>query len=428
MDDAAVDNMGSQDGSPGGSSRSRGRPAKLKKRPAPAPFLMRLPPKGQLLPPLIAVMKYVWFEKKNLWSERDFAAHFRMSNSAWHKWKVRFEEAEREFEEARRSGRTAPPVTLLDVTLSDPVPRVFSLPEEIVERRELLRQIVEDPNFKFGTAVDFNVELFVRHDINVSPDTTRRDLQALGFVHKVRGTAPQLSDRDIRDRLAFANKMLELAIDPASLAFSDECYFGCGDTRRFQYVREGEEPEPIEEKRWVTKCHVFGIITKSQYGLWRLPASGQGGGGRGGCNSGNFTQVLGRGSKHLKDILKPENSAPLTLVLDGASIHTSTTTRQFFEEMEIKTLVGGGKGDLSWPANSPDLNPIENWWAILKQKVGAGECATRLDRSPETDELLHAAIKKAAASTPKEVFERLNASFTDRLRLCVALGGHYTGY
>eukprot|EP00644_Phytophthora_capsici_P018713 jgi/Phyca11/132462/e_gw1.168.7.1 len=46
---------------------------------------------------------------------------------------------------------------------------------------------------------------------------------------------------------------------------------------------------------------------------------------------------------------------------DNASIHTSRETMDFFEEQKIKLL--------DWPARSPDLNPIENLWAMMARTV-----------------------------------------------------------
>ena len=45
---------------------------------------------------------------------------------------------------------------------------------------------------------------------------------------------------------------------------------------------------------------------------------------------------------------------------DGAPCHRSKIAKEYFKEKKITLL--------QWPGNSPDLNPIENFWTVLKTK------------------------------------------------------------
>ncbi len=50
------------------------------------------------------------------------------------------------------------------------------------------------------------------------------------------------------------------------------------------------------------------------------------------------------------------------MVLDGASIHTANLTKVHAQGFDIVE---------DWPSHSPDLNRIENWWAIFEQSLGS---------------------------------------------------------
>ncbi|KXL43888.1 MAG: hypothetical protein FE78DRAFT_151392 [Acidomyces sp. 'richmondensis'] len=47
---------------------------------------------------------------------------------------------------------------------------------------------------------------------------------------------------------------------------------------------------------------------------------------------------------------------------DGASLHTAKATRDLFLSKELDVV--------KWPAQSPDLNPIENISSLLKHRIG----------------------------------------------------------
>ena len=87
---------------------------------------------------------------------------------------------------------------------------------------------------------------------------------------------------------------------------------------------------------------------------------------------------------------------------DGATPHTSKETKEFLAENNIQIL--------QWPPNSPDINPVENVWTILKDFVEK--------RNPQTKEELIAIIQESQQKIGYDVREKLMNSVSRRLALC----------
>lgn len=65
----------------------------------------------------------------------------------------------------------------------------------------------------------------------------------------------------------------------------------------------------------------------------------------------------------VEHVLLPELPPGYTVIMDRASFHRKAKTRQLIEEAGCRLIY--------LPSYSPDFNPIEQWWAILKAKIKA---------------------------------------------------------
>ncbi len=82
---------------------------------------------------------------------------------------------------------------------------------------------------------------------------------------------------------------------------------------------------------------------------------------------------------------------------------TAKGTKSWFNDHGVTVL--------DWPANSPDLNPIENLWGIVKRKMR--------DTRPNNADELKAAIKATWASIPPQQCHKLITSMPRRIEAVI---------
>lgn len=100
---------------------------------------------------------------------------------------------------------------------------------------------------------------------------------------------------------------------------------------------------------------------------------------------------------------------------DNASIHTCSDTQDFLASIDCLKI-------LPWPSRSPDLNPIENLWGILANRVyGQDKQYSSLDK-------LEDAVFLAWDSIEVDILENLINSMPKRMGSVIFNQGNITEY
>ena len=94
---------------------------------------------------------------------------------------------------------------------------------------------------------------------------------------------------------------------------------------------------------------------------------------------------------------------------DNAPIHTSRATKEWLRTNKIATI--------DWPANLPDLNPIENIWKLLKDNI------QKREDFPRTVNELKIALRKEWEILDRSVFEEVVTSIPRRIDAVLRANG-----
>ena len=99
---------------------------------------------------------------------------------------------------------------------------------------------------------------------------------------------------------------------------------------------------------------------------------------------------------------------------DNAPIHTAKITKNWLKKNKIMII--------DWPANSPDLNPIENIWKQLKDNIQSRKAF------PRTVSELKVALSEEWENLDCSIFEEVVASMPQRINAVLEARGGPTNY
>ena len=106
---------------------------------------------------------------------------------------------------------------------------------------------------------------------------------------------------------------------------------------------------------------------------------------------------------------------------DGAKVHTARIVTAILNEMGVEVMI--------WPPYSPDLNLIENLWAIMKREIY--KLYPELEFAPDTVATLEAlvsAAREAWHAIDSSVLYNLSVTMPHRVKAVIAAKGWYTKY
>ena len=141
--------------------------------------------------------------------------------------------------------------------------------------------------------------------------------------------------------------------------------------------------------------------------------------GQGKLNALEYTKIIMDGEMLDFWMEGMEDCGYLMMMEDGAPYHRGAATVRR-KQLEQMGWVGWGPG--SWPSNSPDLNPIENLWHVLRSNI------RKRKRQPRNKEELISALREEWKKLDMNIVNGLVDSMPWRMQAVIeARGGpmHY---
>lgn len=273
-------------------------------------------------------------------------------------------------------------------------------------------QIEELANFVVSNRESRRLTLkTVAKRFGISASTCRRYLATKGIKKHVAVAKPPLEPKHRAARLAWAQEHVGWTKEQwYQVLWSDETWMTYGSNCRVFVFRRANERLHDDCVRaryqrpqgWMFFGSFHGM-TKGPGFLWQRKEWGT-------IKAASYTEhtmpkIAGYLAQHPGMIFMQDNAPP----------HTGKTTKKWMAENGIAPMV--------WPARSPDLNPIENVWAMMKRYLNS-----RYGDGVASTEVLSARIVEAWESIRAEDLERLVGTMAERCHAVIAAQGGFINW
>ena len=246
----------------------------------------------------------------------------------------------------------------------------------------------------------------------VSTQTIRNTLHKATVQPRKKQKKPKLIPGHRKAHLAFAQKYLEWTIDDwKRVVWSDETKINRygSDGQHYVWGRKGESVGD----RGIKETVKFGGGNIMVWGCMGWEGVGNLVEVEGRMNGEQYVDILdGNLLESMENLLLDPEIA--IFQQDNDPKHTSKVAGKWFDDHRINCM--------DWPAQSPDLNPIEHLWTTLKRKLN------EYDNPPSgVWELWDRVVEKWGEITEEDC-QRLIRSMPRRLKAVVSAHGGHTKY
>lgn len=254
----------------------------------------------------------------------------------------------------------------------------------------------------------------------VSVWTVRRTLMAAGLYGRVAAKKPLLTAWHRKKRLEWARKYKHWSVDDwKRVVWSDEsplktfAKFGRVMVRRFINERYKSSLVVPTVKHSKT-CMVWGCFSSHGTGpLYRI---------HGKMRKEQYKQIcIKHFVPHLRKLSRDyPDMCPFYLQQDNDPKHTAKVVQKYLENKSAQEDLPFRI--LDWPSQSPDLNPIENLWAIVKAELA------KRNLSYSSEEALFLEAQNIWDNIGADALANLIASMPNRIKMVIKNKGGPTSY
>jgi transposase len=248
------------------------------------------------------------------------------------------------------------------------------------------------------------------HDIVVSRDTIARTLQTFGYAARIKLKKPKLSIEHKRERLAWARNHSSWTIeDWKEVIWSDETKFMLvmSEGKEYVWIKEGERLEGHAviptSKFGGGKVMLWGCMTWEGVGFACKIDSTLDGELYSKILKGELMDTIEYYSLDQEEVIFQHDNDPK---------HRSKVAQDALDDLGLNVM--------SWPTQSPDLNPIEHLWVHLQKEI-------RKDpRIFATHDELWGRIEEELGEENKDLCRKLISTMPERVIDVIRAKGGYT--